>query len=132
MIPFTRELAGPMDYTPGGFDNSTKAEFVAQQRDPKVLGIRILPEISIVKIRPQNLLYSSANHCCARVPGHTTRTFAAGFAKSNSCSTIPASIVFPSPTSSAMMYRLRTSERTVSATEIWCGCKSIRADNSAR
>jgi alpha-glucosidase len=40
MIPFTRELAGPMDYTPGGFDNSTKAEFVAQQRDPKVLGTR--------------------------------------------------------------------------------------------
>ncbi len=40
MIPFTRMLAGPMDYTPGGFDNSTKADFVAQSTDPKVMGTR--------------------------------------------------------------------------------------------
>jgi alpha-glucosidase len=40
MIPFTRMLAGPMDYTPGGFDNVTRAEFVAQSVDPMVLGTR--------------------------------------------------------------------------------------------
>ncbi len=40
MIPFTRMLAGPMDYTPGGFDNTTKADFVPQNRDPQVMGTR--------------------------------------------------------------------------------------------
>jgi alpha-glucosidase len=40
MIPFTRMLAGPMDYTPGGFGQVTKAEFVARQRDPVVMGTR--------------------------------------------------------------------------------------------
>jgi alpha-glucosidase len=40
MLPFTRMLAGPMDYTPGGFDNATKAEFVARAQAPMVMGTR--------------------------------------------------------------------------------------------
>ena len=40
MLPFTRMLAGPMDYTPGGFDNVTKAEFVARTQAPMVMGTR--------------------------------------------------------------------------------------------
>jgi alpha-glucosidase len=40
MIPFTRMLAGPLDYTPGGFGQVTRAEFVARQMDPVVMGTR--------------------------------------------------------------------------------------------
>ena len=39
-LPFTRMLAGPMDYTPGGFDNVTKAEFVSRRTRPMALGTR--------------------------------------------------------------------------------------------
>jgi len=40
MLPFTRLLAGPMDYTPGGFDNVTKAQFRPRFHDPVVMGTR--------------------------------------------------------------------------------------------
>lgn len=39
-IPFTRMLAGPMDYTPGGFDNVTENDFVARHIRPMVMGTR--------------------------------------------------------------------------------------------
>jgi alpha-glucosidase len=39
-IPFTRMLAGPMDYTPGGFDNVTQAEFQPRMQSPMVMGTR--------------------------------------------------------------------------------------------
>jgi alpha-glucosidase len=39
-LPFTRMLAGAMDYTPGGFDNVTKAEFEARVQSPMVMGTR--------------------------------------------------------------------------------------------
>ena len=34
-------LAGPMDYTPGGFDNATKEEFKISWSDPMVMGTRV-------------------------------------------------------------------------------------------
>jgi alpha-glucosidase len=40
MLPFTRMLAGPMDYTPGGFRNSTKEQFEPRNRQPMVMGTR--------------------------------------------------------------------------------------------
>jgi alpha-glucosidase len=40
MLPFTRMLAGPMDYTPGGFDNVTRAAFEPRQQKPMVVGTR--------------------------------------------------------------------------------------------
>jgi alpha-glucosidase len=40
MLPFTRMLAGPMDYTPGGFDNVTPAEFQPRNIKPMVMGTR--------------------------------------------------------------------------------------------
>jgi alpha-glucosidase len=40
MLPFTRMLAGRMDYTPGGFDNVTKAEFQPRMSKPMVMGTR--------------------------------------------------------------------------------------------
>ena len=39
-FPFTRMLSGPMDYTPGGFDNATREEFVARDKSPMVMGTR--------------------------------------------------------------------------------------------
>ncbi|MEO6815801.1 MAG: glycoside hydrolase family 97 catalytic domain-containing protein, partial [Edaphobacter sp.] len=40
VFPFTRLLAGPMDYTPGGFDNVTEDAFVARDTKPMVMGTR--------------------------------------------------------------------------------------------
>jgi alpha-glucosidase len=40
VFPFTRMLSGPMDYTPGGFDNVTEDEFVARDKFPMVMGTR--------------------------------------------------------------------------------------------
>lgn len=39
-LPFTRMLNGPMDYTPGGFDNATEAGFVPRDDRPMVQGTR--------------------------------------------------------------------------------------------
>jgi alpha-glucosidase len=39
-LAFTRMLAGPMDYTPGGFDNVTREDFVARNSAPMVMGTR--------------------------------------------------------------------------------------------
>lgn len=40
MLAFTRMLAGPMDFTPGGFDNVTREKFVPQSDAPMVMGTR--------------------------------------------------------------------------------------------
>lgn len=40
VFPYTRLLAGPMDYTPGGFNNATEDGFVAQNTSPMVMGTR--------------------------------------------------------------------------------------------
>ena len=37
-LPFTRMLAGPMDYTPGAFNNSNLEHFIARNRDAHVAG----------------------------------------------------------------------------------------------
>jgi alpha-glucosidase len=39
-LPFTRMLAGPMDFTPGGFRNATAKEFAPDMKRPKVMGTR--------------------------------------------------------------------------------------------
>ena len=39
-LPFTRMLAGPMDYTPGAFENATKEGFVPRMVKPMVQGTR--------------------------------------------------------------------------------------------
>jgi alpha-glucosidase len=40
VLPFTRMLAGPVDYTPGGFNNVTEDGFVARDINPMVMGTR--------------------------------------------------------------------------------------------
>jgi len=39
-IPFTRMLAGPMDYTPGCFNNATREQFEPRQIQPMCQGTR--------------------------------------------------------------------------------------------
>ncbi|KAA6461828.1 glycoside hydrolase family 97 protein [Acidobacteria bacterium AB60] len=39
-LPFTRMLAGPLDYTPGAFGNSNRENFIARQTQPMGLGTR--------------------------------------------------------------------------------------------
>jgi alpha-glucosidase len=39
-IPYTRMLAGPMDFTPGGFDNVTREQFESRMHNPMVMGTR--------------------------------------------------------------------------------------------
>jgi alpha-glucosidase len=39
-LAFTRMLAGPMDYTPGGFDNVTREAFRPRDAGPSVMGTR--------------------------------------------------------------------------------------------
>ncbi|HEY3441567.1 MAG TPA: glycoside hydrolase family 97 protein [Paludibaculum sp.] len=39
-LPFTRMLTGLMDYTPGGFENATREQFVPRNMRPMVLGTR--------------------------------------------------------------------------------------------
>ncbi|HUX28977.1 MAG TPA: glycoside hydrolase family 97 protein [Terracidiphilus sp.] len=39
-LPFTRMLAGPMDYTPGAFGNANRENFVARNFEPMGLGTR--------------------------------------------------------------------------------------------
>ena len=40
VFAFTRLLAGPLDYTPGAFDNATEAGFVARNSSPMAMGTR--------------------------------------------------------------------------------------------
>lgn len=40
VFPFTRLVAGPMDYTPGGFNNVTEDDFVGRDVSPMVMGTR--------------------------------------------------------------------------------------------
>ncbi len=40
ILPFTRNLAGPMDYTPGCFNNATKAQFKPRSVNPMCQGTR--------------------------------------------------------------------------------------------
>lgn len=39
-LPFTRMLAGPMDYTPGSFHNVTREEFTPRMESPVTMGTR--------------------------------------------------------------------------------------------
>jgi alpha-glucosidase len=39
-LPFTRMLAGPMDYTPGAFGNSNRENFIGRNAMPMALGTR--------------------------------------------------------------------------------------------
>jgi len=40
VFPFTRMVAGPLDYTPGAFNNATEEEFIGRDLNPMAMGTR--------------------------------------------------------------------------------------------
>jgi alpha-glucosidase len=40
VFPFTRMVAGPLDYTPGAFNNVTENDFIGRNEDPMAMGTR--------------------------------------------------------------------------------------------
>jgi alpha-glucosidase len=40
LVAYTRMLAGPLDYTPGGFENVTQADFTPRSKFPMTMGTR--------------------------------------------------------------------------------------------
>ena len=62
-LPFTRMLAGPMDYTPGAFGNSNRENFVARQSMPMGLGTRA-HELALF------VVFESPFEMVADYPGH--------------------------------------------------------------
>lgn len=66
--PFTRMLAGPMDYTPGGFDNVTEDAFVARPVHPMVVGTRAQQLALYVVFRAPFEMVSDAPFAYANQP----------------------------------------------------------------
>jgi alpha-glucosidase len=54
-LPFTRMLAGPMDFTPGGFRHATLEGFVAKDHAPAVMGTRAA-ELALTIVYESGLL----------------------------------------------------------------------------
>lgn len=77
-IPFTRMLAGPMDYTPGAFHNVTKENFKAQYNAPMAMGTRCHHLAMFV-------VYESPFQMCSDYPGSYRGQPAAEFLR-----TVPA------------------------------------------
>lgn len=67
MLIFTRLLAGPGDFTPGGFNNVTREEFEPRNRQPMVMGTRAHQTALLV-------LFESPFLCVADWPGAYTGT----------------------------------------------------------
>ena len=68
-FPFTRMLSGPMDYTPGGFDNVTPEEFVARDKSPMVTGTRAQQLALYVVFEAPLAMVSDAPSAYANQPG---------------------------------------------------------------
>ena len=62
-LPFTRMLAGPMDFTPGGFLNVTDGKFIVQYKSPFVRGTRCFQLAMFV-------VYESPLQVCCDDPGN--------------------------------------------------------------
>ena len=62
-LPFTRMLAGPMDYTPGGFGNATEQSFVPRMSEPMVQATRA-HELALY------VIFQSAFQMLADTPAH--------------------------------------------------------------
>jgi alpha-glucosidase len=68
-FPFTRMLSGPMDYTPGGFDNVTRQDFVARDKRPMVMGTRAQQLALYVVFDEPLAMVSDAPSAYANQPG---------------------------------------------------------------
>jgi alpha-glucosidase len=69
VFPFTRMLSGPLDYTPGGFDNVTEDDFVARSVHPMVVGTRAQQLALYVIYRAPFEMVSDAPSAYADQPG---------------------------------------------------------------
>lgn len=69
VFPFTRMLSGPMDYTPGGFNNVTQKDFVARDRAPMVMGTRAQQLALYVVYQAPLEMVSDAPTAYANQPG---------------------------------------------------------------
>lgn len=96
---------------------------------------RIISLLMIVKSRP-NLSRISSCHFSARLGGHTTIAVRARCRSSSSCTTKPASMVLPKPTSSASSRFVRgedsarrsgSSWYASTATPLWNGACTLRS-----
>ena len=68
-FPFTRMLSGPMDYTPGGFENVTREDFVARDKNPMVMGTRAQHLALYVVFDEPLAMVSDAPSAYANQPG---------------------------------------------------------------
>ncbi len=68
-FPFTRMLSGPMDYTPGGFENVTREDFVARDKSPMVVGTRAQQLALYVVFDEPLAMVSDAPSAYANQPG---------------------------------------------------------------
>lgn len=68
-FPFTRMLSGPMDYTPGGFNNVTPEKFVARDVSPMVTGTRAQQLALYVVLEEPLAMVSDAPSAYANQPG---------------------------------------------------------------
>ena len=68
-FPFTRMLSGPMDYTPGGFNNVTPEDFVARDKSPMVMGTRAQHLALYVVLEESLAMVSDAPQAYANQPG---------------------------------------------------------------
>jgi alpha-glucosidase len=67
-FPFTRMLSGPLDYTPGGFNNVTEEEFVARDLSPMVTGTRAQQLALYVVLQEPLAMVSDAPSAYANQP----------------------------------------------------------------
>jgi len=67
-FPFTRMLSGPLDYTPGGFNNVTAEEFVARDKSPMVMGTRAQQLALYVVLEEPLAMVSDAPQAYANQP----------------------------------------------------------------
>jgi alpha-glucosidase len=68
-FPFTRMLSGPLDYTPGGFENVTREDFVARDKSPMVMGTRAQQLALYVVFEEPLAMVSDAPSAYANQPG---------------------------------------------------------------
>ncbi|MHB1857566.1 MAG: glycoside hydrolase family 97 protein [Acidobacteriaceae bacterium] len=68
VYPFTRMLSGPLDYTPGGFDNVTEEDFVPRSVHPMVVGTRAQQLALYVVFRAPFEMISDAPSAYANQP----------------------------------------------------------------
>jgi alpha-glucosidase len=69
VFPFTRLLAGPMDYTPGAFRNTTEDGFVARNTSPMVMGTRAQQLALYVIFQTPIQMVSDSPQSYANAPG---------------------------------------------------------------